>query len=178
MLLLHTVQNNNPAAGPNEIRWLQPQEASELRVVYQPTSYTAWRVEPYENGAIAVSKSNDGLRSVVAGCSAQSGAYVALIDTSPGVDEGWLNQCRVMGAQGVHPIFGTIVQPNQVQLGRLKGGGVMLRFQLPTRNPPLTSPQLFTWATGYPMACSTNTYLASTENFVPAVRLAFRNCHN
>ena len=30
---------------------------------------------------------------------------------------------------------------------------------------------------GYPMACSTNQYLASPDNFVPAVRLALRNCY-
>ena len=70
-------------AGPNEIRWLEPQEAKDLRVVYEPMNYTAWRMEPYEDGAIASSKSNDGLRTVVAGCSMQSGPFVAIIDTSP-----------------------------------------------------------------------------------------------
>ena len=33
-------------AGPDEIRWLEPQEAIELRVAYDPTSYKAWTVEP------------------------------------------------------------------------------------------------------------------------------------
>jgi hypothetical protein len=42
-----------------------------------------------------------------------------------------------------------------------------MRFQLPTYDPPLTSPHCY---------CSTNEYEASGENFVPSVRLALRNC--
>jgi hypothetical protein len=56
-------------AGPDEIRWITPQEARDLRVVYQPLSYKPWRIEPYHGGAIAISESNDGLKNVVAGCS-------------------------------------------------------------------------------------------------------------
>ena len=167
-------------AGPNEIRWLQPREAYDLRVVYEPLRYSAWSVEPYKGGAIAASKSNDGLRTIVAGCSTQGGPYVAIVDTSPNVDEGWLNQCRVMGAanaSGINPVFGAAVPANNVSLSHLKGGGVTMRFQLPTRTPPLTSPKLLTFETGYPMACSTEAYQASSDNFVPAVRLALRNCY-
>ena len=166
-------------AGPNEIRWIQPQEARDLRVVYQPDSFKPWRVDPYENGAIAVSESNDGSRKIVAGCSIKSGAFVVLIDSSANVDEHWLEQCRVMGTidAHVHPVFGTIVQPNQISLTRRKDA-VVMRFQLPTRNPPLTSPNLLSFDLGYPMACSTGSYQGSTENFSPAVRLALRNCYN
>jgi hypothetical protein len=166
-------------AGPSEIRWLTLQEARDLRVTYEPYSFKPWRIEPYENGAIAVSESNDGLRNVVAGCSARSGPYVALIDASPDVDEGWLEHCRATGNldTNTHPVFGTMVPPSQTTLSRRKGT-VIMRFQLPTRNPPLTSPNLLSFDLNYTHNCSTNRYYASTENFVPAVRLAFRNCHN
>ena len=166
-------------AGPSEIRWLTLQEARDLRVTYRPYTFKPWRIEPYENGAIAVSESNDGLRSVVAGCSSRGGTYVALIDTSPDVDEGWLEQCRMAGNGNTHahPVFGAMVTPSQTTLSR-RNGGVIMRFQLPTRNPPLTSPNLLSFDLNYTHACSTNRYYASTENFVAAVRLAFRNCHN
>jgi hypothetical protein len=166
-------------AGPNEIKWLTLQEASDLRVTYQPYSFKPWRIETYENGAIAVSESNDGLRSVVAGCSSRSGPYVALIDASPDVDEARLEQCRMVGNidSNAHPVFGTMVTPSHTTLSR-RNDTVIMRFQLPNRNPPLTSPNLLSFDLAYSHACSTNRYFASPENFVPAVRLAFRNCHN
>ena len=166
-------------AGPNEIRWLEPLEARDLRVVYEPEGFKPWRVEPYKNGAIAVSQSNDGFRSIVAGCSAKAGPYVALIDSSPSADERWLEQCREGGTVDahVHPVFGAIVQPNQVTLRRQEKG-VTMRFRLPTSNPPLTSAKLFTFDLGYSMACSTGAYQASNDNFTPAVRLALRNCYD
>ena len=166
-------------AGPDEIRWLTLQEARDLRVTYEPYSFKPWRLEPYENGAIAVSESNDGLRSVVAGCSARSGPYVALIDASPDVDVAWLEQCRALGdlVTHTHPVFGTMVPPSQTTLS-CRNGRVIMRFQLPTRNPPLTSPNLLSWDLNYAHACSTDRYYASTEDFGAAVRLAFRNCHN
>ena len=70
-------------AGPNEIRWLELPEARDLRVFYEPEGFKPWRIEPYKNGAVAVSQSNDGLRSIVAGCSPKTGPYVALIDKQP-----------------------------------------------------------------------------------------------
>jgi hypothetical protein len=144
-----------------------------LRVVYQPLSYKPWRIEPYHGGAIAISESNDGLKNVVAGCS-KLGPYVALFDSTPDVDEPWLNQGRISGAiGGVHPVFGAKVDPSRVTLIHRKDG-VILQFPLPTNNPPFTSPELFSFSVGYPMACSTNKYMASTVNFVPAVQLAFQ----
>ena len=166
-------------AGPNEIRWLELQEARDLRVFYEPEGFKPWRVEPYKNGAIAVSQSNDGLRSIVAGCSGKTGPYVALIDNSPSADERWLEQCRTSGTidAHVHPVFGAVVQPNQVTL-KHQARGLTMRFRLPTLNPPLTSPKLFSSDLGYSMACSTGTYQASNDNFNTTVRLALRNCYD
>jgi hypothetical protein len=52
-----------------------------------------------------------------------------------------------------------------------------MSFHLPTLTPPLTPPKLLSFSTGYPMVCSSGDYLASETNFVPSVRLAFRNCY-
>ena len=52
----------------------------------------------------------------------------------------------------------------------------MMRFQLYTYDPSLTSSTFLSSGMGYARACSTNEYLGSTENLVPAVRLALRNC--
>ncbi len=163
-------------SAPDEVRWLSQDEARDLRVVYKPHDYKGWRLEPYRNGALAVAESNDGLHRIVAGCSRAVGPYVALIDLSPTGDTAWFAQCRNLTMDGrAHPVFGARVEPNRVQVFRTRQAAIM-RFQLPTNNPPLSSADFLTFG-DYPRACATNKYRASQENFVFAVRLALRNCH-
>jgi hypothetical protein len=127
--------------------------------------------------ANAVTTTMDGTNSMVASCSGKLGPNVSLINAKPTWDVGsWFDQCSKLNLPGGHPVFGTHVDPTHVQVIRRKDGAVMMRFELPTPNPPLSSPSLLTFDQGYPRACSTRDYLGSTESFVPAVRLAFRNC--
>ena len=165
------------AAAPNEIYWTTKDEARELRITYEPWAYKPWQVEPYRGGAVAVTTSADDTKSMVASCSNKLGPNVLLINTQPNSDvAGWFDQCSRLNLPGGLPVFGARVDPSHVQVIRRKDGAVMMRFQLPTVNPPLSSPSLLSFKDGYPMACSTNEYLGSTEGFVPAVRLALRNC--
>ena len=165
------------AAGPGEVYWIGKDEARELRVTYAPWAYKPWQVEPYRGGAVAVATSVDGTKSMVASCSSKLGPSVSLINTKPTSDVGsWFDQCSKLNLPGGLPVFGTHVDPNHVQVTRRRDGAVVMRFQLPTPNLPLSSPSLLSFKDGYPRSCSTNDYLGSTENFVPAVRLAFRNC--
>jgi hypothetical protein len=164
-------------AGPNEVRWISADEARDLRVSYQPWSYKPWRVEPYRGGAIAVTDSQDGINSMVVSCSTRLGPNVALINKRPTWDIGsWFDQCSKLDLPGGLPVFGARADPRNVHVIRRKDGGVVMRFQLPTNSPPLTSPSILSFSEGYPRVCSTNEYLGSLENFVAAVRLAFRNC--
>jgi hypothetical protein len=166
------------SAGPNEMRWILKDDAQKLRVTYEPSSYKPWRVEAYKGGAIAITESNDGIKSVVVSCSRQLGPNVALINSKPTWDvASWFEQCRNLNLPGGgQPVFGTRVSPDGIKVLRRKDGGAIMRFQLPTQNPPLTSSEMLSFQEGYPRACSTNEYLASRENFMPAVRLALRNC--
>jgi hypothetical protein len=165
-------------AGPNEVRWITTEEAEHLRVSFKPAGYKPWHLETHGKGAIAVAESNDDLKRVAAGCTTQIGAYVAIIDTSPKVEERWLEQCRASGGiNGMHTVFGASVPPSKVQLLRHKSGGMIMRFQLPDYTPPLTSPELLSFGVGYAMVCSSSDYRPSAENFVSSVRLAFRNCY-
>jgi hypothetical protein len=165
------------AAGPNEVYWIGKDEARELRVTYEPWAYKPWQVEPYRGGAVAVTTSADGTKSMVVSCSSKLGPNVSLINAKPTWDVGsWFDQCSKLNLPGGLPVFGTRVDPSRIQVIHRKDGAVVMRFQLPTANPPLSSPSLLSFEEGYPRACSTNEYLGSTESFVPAVRLAFRNC--
>jgi hypothetical protein len=164
-------------AGPNEMRWISKVEAEKLRITYEPWGYKPWRVEPYRGGAVAVANSNDGLKSIIVSCSKRLGPNVAIVNSRPADDvASWFEQCREAEPPGGHPVFGTFVHANRVQVIRRTDGALMMRFQLPTYDPPLSSTTFLSSAIGYARACSTNEYLGSTENFVPSVRLALRNC--
>jgi hypothetical protein len=110
-------------AGPNEIRWLQLNEARDLRVAYESFRYKPWHVEPYRGGAIAVSESNDGQSRMTASCSKQLGPNLTLIDATTSWDiAAWFTQCREMlpfDERG-HPVFGTLVDPSRVQVVRFR----------------------------------------------------------
>jgi hypothetical protein len=73
-------------AGPNEMRWISRDEASKLRITYEPWAYKPWRVEPYRGGAVAIAESNDGLKSIVVSCSKQLGPNVTIIHSKADSD--------------------------------------------------------------------------------------------
>ena len=187
LLLLYTISMGVDArivvlattAGHDEVYWVTQKDAQELRIAFTPMGYKPWRIETYRGGALAVSDSNDGLRSIVAGCSARGGRYAAIVDRSAEADPQWLEQCRTGGMREIHAhdVFGTEVDPNQTRLTR-SSDAVVLRFALPQGTLPLSHPEFFSFERGYPMACSTNRYLSSPDNFQASVQLALRNCHN
>ncbi len=74
------------------------------------------------------------------------------------------------------PVFGTRVDPSHVQVIRRRDGAVVMRFQLPTANPPLSSPSLLSFKDGYPQACSTNEYLVLPKALCLLYVLRIRNC--
>jgi hypothetical protein len=166
------------AAGMDEVFWVSRRDAQELRITFEPTGYKPWRIETYKGGALAVSESNDGFRSIVAGCSIKGGRYAAIVDRSKEVDPQWLEQCRMNGTiqSHAHNVFGTQVEVSQTKMTK-NSEGVILRFTLPSGPLQLSAPDFLNIRTDYPMACSTDRYLASTENFQASVQLALRNCH-
>jgi hypothetical protein len=164
-------------AGPDEMRWISKEEAQRLRITYEPWAYKPWRIDAYHGGAVAIAESNDGLKSIVVSCSKQLGPNVAIINSKPSWDvASWFEQCRTTELPGGHPVFGTLVSVNRIRVIHRKDGAVLMRFHLPTYDPPLTSTSLLSSQLGYPRVCSSYEYQASSENFVPSVRLAVRNC--
>src|SRR5215203_851301 len=103
-------------AGPNEMRWISVDEAGSLRITYDPTAWKPWRIETYSRGVVAVSETEDQSKRMVAACSKRLGPHVILTDK--GQDETWFKQNRTCATEGRHPVFGTDVDPNQVQVMR------------------------------------------------------------
>jgi hypothetical protein len=164
-------------AGPDQMRWIKNDEARDLRVTYQPLEYKPWRIEAFNGGAVAVSESNDGIKSIVASCSKRFGPNVMITNYKPIWDvASWFEQCRKDPFGGSHTVFGAQVAEDRVQVLRRNNGSVTMRFQLPNSTPPLSSPELLSVDVGYSGACATNEYRGARENFVAAVRLALRAC--
>jgi hypothetical protein len=88
-------------AGPDEVRWVEGAEGADLKLVYEPSAWKPWHIEPYKSGVIAVSETNDAKMQMVASCSRRSGPEVVLIDHSKDVG-GWFEQCM----KARHPVFG------------------------------------------------------------------------
>jgi len=165
-------------AGPDGIRWINAEEARELRIIYDPDAWRPWRVETYRGGAVAISETNDGKIKLVALCTQRMGPEVVLTDRTQS-DESWFKQIRRCASHGKHPVFGTFVDQSQVDVFRPDGGGAAIRFRLATKKLSLTSAAVFEqFSDSYPATCTTTRYRGSTENFAPAVNLAFRNCTN
>ena len=164
------------SAGPNEMRWISHEDAQKLRVTYDPRAYKPWRVEPYKNGAIAVADSSDGSKSVVVSCSRQLGPNVALLVKESSHEASWYEQCSKLNIPDGQPVLGAKVSPSHIRVIQRKDGSLIMRFQLPTDKPPLTSPDMLSFENGYPRMCSSGDFFTSRENFIPAVRLALRNC--
>jgi hypothetical protein len=163
-------------AGPNEMYWIQPEEARELRVVYEPRAWKPWRLETWQGGVVAISDTNDGSRRMSALCTKRLGPQVVLIDMATSWDvAGWFEQCRNHTFEGYHPVFGAKVSPSQVQVIRRKEGGAAMRFRLSTNSPPFTTPALLD-ASSYDGACSSEHYQSTMSNFREAVQIALRNC--
>jgi hypothetical protein len=165
------------SAGPSEMHWMSREDAQKLRVTYDPRAYKPWRVETYRGGAIAVAESSDSSKNVVVSCSRQLGPNVALIDLKPLSEAAsWYEQCSRLNLPDGQPVLGTKVGIDRIRVIRRKDGSLVMRFQLPTVNPSLTSSNLLSFDDGYPRACSSGDFLTTRENFVPAVRVALRNC--
>ncbi|MGJ5222066.1 hypothetical protein ACQR1Q_34955 [Bradyrhizobium oligotrophicum] len=185
-LMLYTVKMGVDAklvalassAGPDEMHWISQADAQLLRVVYQPHAYKPWRVEPFKGGAIAIAESNDTSKNVVVSCSLQFGPNVALIDLKPQRDAAaWYEQCsKTVLPDGGQPVLGERIAPSKIRVTRRKDGSIIMRFGLPTHNPPLTSSEFLSFKDGYPRACSSPEFRTSAENFAASVRLAMQNC--
>jgi hypothetical protein len=164
-------------AGATDMRYVEGEMARKLRVTYEPDAYKPWHLEPYKGGAIALSESADGTKSIVASCSKRYGPNVTLIDNKPTWDiASWFEQCRTSNPVEGHHVFGALVTADKVAVVRRKDGAAMVRFQLPDNKPPLTTASFFDFDGGYPRACMSTDFRGATENFAPSVRLALRNC--
>ena len=159
-------------AGPDEMHWISPTEAAELKITYDPQAWTPWKLEPYKAGVVAFSKSGNGNTQMTILCSRHLGGQLLL--TVKDWDLAYANQMQTCSRSGFHPIFGARVSNQDVTVSAVPGGGSALKFKLPP-NVPFSDPSLFNDLDSYPMACFVG-FRGSKDGFPQSGRLALRNC--
>jgi hypothetical protein len=107
---------------PGEIKWLSSSELSSTKLIYDPTVFDDWAVEPYKAGLVAFTKSADGTRQLTLFCSANrmkfkltasGGAYAEDFVSSVGA----VKEIEVAGMKITEPNF---------KISDVKGGMVII----------------------------------------------------
>lgn len=165
-------------AGADDMHWVSDEEAIGLGIRYQPNSWKPWRLETRRGGVVALSEIFDGSSSMMAYCLSNGMAFVELSDRGEDWDvAAWFEQNRTCPFEGKHPVFGELVPPGDVNIIKGDGGWATMRFQLKSKTPALTTPELLDMNTGaYPTACSSVRFQGSSENFKESVRVAMQAC--
>lgn len=53
---------------PTQIHWLSADQAKDLKVAYRPEAFEAWKIEPWGNGLVAVSQTQDKSKTATLFC--------------------------------------------------------------------------------------------------------------
>ncbi len=87
-------------AGHDNMRFLSPKEARDLKVIYDPESFTPWQILPRGRGVIARSVSQDGSRTAQVACfTSKRGTERKFVLWQKGSDaDDWANLVRMSGA--------------------------------------------------------------------------------
>ncbi len=157
-------------AGATEMRWLTPIELVDMRVTYDPSLWTAWRLEVPTNskGLVAVSERQDKLSSMQMLCST-SGLYLTLIDEAATPE--WFEQCK--SAKQVHRVLGLSVRASDMKVTKEPAG---ISMRLSSKQFSSTAVSLFSEAERYPVSCQSTRYAGSTEGFEQLAALIRANC--
>ena len=158
---------------PGEIKWLSSSELSSTKLIYDPTVFDDWAVEPYKAGLVAFTKSADGTRQLTLFCSANrmkfkltasGGAYAEDFVSSVGA----VKEIEVAGMKIAEPNF---------KISDVKGGMVIIGDWTGTEVKPEERSvfSLFGETTGS-MADLFSMYRFNERGFQQGLRLARRNC--
>lgn len=162
-------------AGPNEMRWLAPEEADSLKVTYIAGKWLPWKIEVPQNskGLVAISETQDKSKSMQLVCHSNGVINFTLIDKNG--DAKWFEQCK--NEQALHPILGSQVPSRDVQVIN-KPPGISFRIQGRSANFS-KNPSLFVGPSlDYTMACTdlTDSYAGTRVGLQRMAALALSNC--
>lgn len=157
----------------NQVHFFSTIEANTLKVNWDPTVFSPWRIKPSKNGIVAFSKTKDGLTSVALFC--RSDHVPRILITFP-LRENW--RPDLTAVKGIYP-FGLSL-PKRLMTFRVKEKIAYWEIKTPGLNPDAikvsaqnTMSVYADW--GY-MANQIATYDITARGFKSALRMALRNC--
>lgn len=162
---------------PTEIHWLSAAQVKDLKVAYEPEAFEAWQLEPFGNGLVAFSRTQDKSKTATLFCGKDRSPKL-LLDWPTKLSATDFNNAfshsEIVQVQGVEiPVSATKLS---VQNGRAK-----LTLDVKTAAAAITGSKFQTLSVA--LDDSKGRYLASYIPFAiegaglqRAARLAFRNC--
>lgn len=168
---------------PEEMYWIDGQEAAEIGLAYAPNSWEPWTISTFRKGVIATSERQDKKYRMSAMCTQKSGALFEIFITDEQSEDGQWNlydwvvdQCLPIGdfdaGEGAHMVLGNKVLLSDTTIVDHQGG-FSVRFGL-GRNPEISGdPSFLVNVIG---ACLTDRFLGNKQNMTNAISIAYSNC--
>lgn len=156
-------------ADANSMRWLTRTELESLRVVYNPSHFLPWAVEPYRNGAIAFTQSQDKGTTISLHCNRKKEIFVLV--NSPDFEPDSASKIRNCPLGQESTAFGVKFSAENLTQGPITNNRSTLLIRLPA--PPSGFDEKINL--DVPRYCAV--YFSTTKIRMPeTIRLALRNC--
>lgn len=151
------------------MRWLTEQETNDLQVTYDPEEFQPWAVEPYQNGAIAFTRTRNGNTTISVFCRRR--AEISVLINLPGLSPDSADRLRECAIGQESTAFGVPFPMTAVSRGPIVNGRSTLLIRL--QNPPLGHDEKVRFDVA--RACAFG-FSASKQRMAEAIRLAMKNC--
>lgn len=156
-------------ADANSMRWLTKSELEVLRIVYNPSDFLPWAVEPYRNGAIAFTQSQDKGTTISLYCNRKKEIFVLV--NSPDFEPDSATKIRNCPLGQDSTAFGVKFSAENLTQGPTTNSRSTLLIRLPA--PPSGIDEKI--SLDVPRYCAV--YFSTTKIKMPeTIRLALRNC--
>lgn len=156
-------------ADANSMRWLSKSEMESLRIVYDPSIFSPWAVEAYQNGAVAFTQSQDKTTTISLFCNKRKEIFVLI--NAPDLKPDSAKQIKNCPIGQENIAFGVKFPPENLYQGPNVNNRPTLMIKL--QSSPLGTNEDISF--DVPRYCTV--FFSTSKRRMPeAVRLALRNC--
>lgn len=156
-------------ADANSMRWLTDQEIEDLRVAYDPEEFQPWAIEPYQNGAIAFTKTRNESTTISVFCRKRN--EVSVLINAPGLSPDSASRLRECSIGQENTAFGVTFPMSAVVRGPIVTGRPTLLIRL--QGAPIGHDETIRFDVARACRFDFNT---SKKRMAETIRLAMRNC--
>jgi len=152
---------------PQEIRFIDEPEASNLNLVWDSSRIDNWKIEPFKKGVVAFAESQDKLSTLTYYCSGNM--RFLLYSTSKDAD--------ISQTSGEIDVMGVKVQRQSIRISKLQNGKTQIRFPLPANFTPKAESSAGLLS-NFDSSSSAERFILSfgTRRIFETTRIANKNC--